>query len=74
MPARKKLVRYEQTIIEAYVQHDRTYQELAAFYNVAVGTIRNILRRNNVQPRRAGRRRNDGVDLEQYKEENKKAV
>lgn len=69
MAPHRKLKRYERIIIEAYVQYDRTYEELAAFYNVAVGTIRNILLRHGVTPRSAGRRRKDGEDLKKYKEE-----
>lgn len=75
MPRIRKLRRVEQLIIEAYTQYDRTYAQLALFYGVSIGTIRNVLRRNKVPPRSAGRRRNDGEDLRMYKEElkNKRA-
>ena len=71
-PARK-LKRYEQIIIEAYTKYDRTYEQLAAFYGVSVSTIRNVLRRNDVPARSAGRRRKDGEDLRMYKEELERA-
>lgn len=68
MPRIRKLRKYERIIIEAYTLYDRTYAELAAFYNVSIGTIRNVLRRNKIPPRSAGRRRADGEDLRVYKE------
>jgi len=68
LPRIRKLRKYESIIIEAYTLYDRTYAELAAFYNVSIGTIRNVLRRNKITPRPAGRRRADGEDLRAYKE------
>lgn len=67
MRVRKKLSREEDTIIEAYVVHNRTMRELAMFHNVAVGTIKNILDRNGVPTRSRGRKRLDKTDLEIYK-------
>lgn len=72
MPRIRKLQRVEQIIIEAYTMYDRTMAELSAFYNVSLGTIRNVLKRNNVPARSAGPRRRDGEDLRKYKEDLKK--
>lgn len=72
MPRIRKLQRVEQIVIEAYTTYDRTMAELAAFYNVSLGTIRNVLKRNKVPARSAGPRRRDGEDLRQYKEDLKK--
>lgn len=69
MPRIRKLRKVEQLIIEAYTQYDRTYAELAVFYGVSIGTIRNVLRRHSITPRSAGRRRKDGEDTRQYKED-----
>ena len=69
MAPRIKLKRIEPVIIEAYIKYDRTLKELATFHYVSVGTIQAILKRNNVPARPRGRKRNDGKDLEQYKEQ-----
>lgn len=69
MAPRIKLKRIESVIIEAYTKYDRTLKELATFHFVSVGTIQAILKRNNVPARSRGRKRNDGKDLEQYKEQ-----
>jgi hypothetical protein len=72
VPRIRKLLRVERIVIEAYTQYDRTMAELAAFYNVSLGTIRNVLRRNKVPARRAGPQRRDGEDVRKYKEDLKK--
>lgn len=68
MAPKVKLKNVEKIIVEAYIEHARTMKELATFHFVSVGTIRAILKRNGVPSRPQGRRRNDGKDLEQYKE------
>lgn len=72
MPRIRKLQRVEQIVIEAYTQYNRTMAELAAFYNVSLGTIQNVLRRNKIPARSVGPRRRDGEDLRKYKEDLKK--
>jgi hypothetical protein len=57
MPHKRKLVKEEELIVEAYTVHDRTLRELACFHNVTPGTIRNILRRRGVTLRGRGRRK-----------------
>jgi hypothetical protein len=52
----RKLRRYEQLVLEAY-EKGKTYDEIATFYGVSVGTVRNVLLRHNVKPRRVGRRK-----------------
>lgn len=69
MPPKVKLKNIESIIIEAYTKYNRTLKELATFHYVSVGTIQAILKRNNVPARSRGRKRNDGKDLEQYREQ-----
>ena len=57
MPHKRKLVREEDLIVEAYTQHDRTLRELACFHQVSPGTIRNILKRRGIDCRQRGRRK-----------------
>lgn len=57
MPHKRVLVREEELIIEAYTQHARTLKQIALFYGVTPGTIRNILRRRDVTLRVRGRRK-----------------
>lgn len=57
MAQARKLVKEEELIVEAYTQHGRTLRELACFHHVAVGTIRNILKRRGVPLRNIGRRK-----------------
>lgn len=52
----RKLRKYEPLVLEAYGM-GRTYDEIATFYGVSVGTVRNVLLRHNVKPRRVGRRK-----------------
>lgn len=72
MPRIRKLRRVERIVIEAYTMYGRTMAELAAFYNVSLGTIRNVLKRNEIPARRTGPRRRDGEDVRKYKEDFKK--
>lgn len=54
--AKRKLKKFESLIIEAY-QAGRSFDELANFYNVAIGTIRTVLLRHGVPRRGPGRRK-----------------
>jgi hypothetical protein len=54
----RKLSNVAEQIIHGY-NNGMTLQELGDLHEVAPGTIRNLLDKNNIQRRPRGRRRND---------------
>lgn len=54
---KRKLNKFQELIIEAYTQHGRSLAQLADFYGVAMGTVRQLLLRNGIHPRGRGRPR-----------------
>ena len=58
MPAARKLLKETDQIIESYT-NGMDLRTIARLYNVAAGTVRNILIRNNVTLRKRGRRKKE---------------
>ncbi len=61
MPAIRKLSKEASQVIEWY-KNGGTIREIAKFYHVAPGTIRNVLLRHNEALRKRGRRKKQKIE------------
>ena len=52
----RKLERFKEPIITAYVEHDMSMQEIAELYDTTPGTVYRLLKKYKVKTRRRGKR------------------